>query len=188
MPSPGALAVAEPAPLDGAVMAPRGAAANHCYAVPKPFEKIGAYAAEVLGKAAGEAIAAIANPRNALHPGIRRRTLDMLFPRERPLKLAIPDIKGPEAYDQALAVVHARSPWCTRPGPAARSARPRPRPACGWCTAATGAGSRPRGQKPVTVRAARLRAAAGPPAKSAAAGSHHFRLRGSAPAPAKPRR
>jgi hypothetical protein len=107
MPSPGVLAVAEPAPLDGAVMAPRGAAANHCYAVPKPFEKIGAYAAEVLGKAAGEAIAAIANPRNALHPGIRRRTLDMLFPRERPLKLAIPDIKGPEAYDQALAVVHA---------------------------------------------------------------------------------
>ena len=53
-------------------MAPRGAAANHCYAVPKPFERIGAYATEVLGKTAGEAIAAIANPRNALHPGIRR--------------------------------------------------------------------------------------------------------------------
>ena len=80
MPSPGVLAVAAPAPIDGVVMAPRGAAANHCYAVPKPFEKIGAYATEVLGKTAGEAIAAIANPRNALHPGIRRRTLDMLFP------------------------------------------------------------------------------------------------------------
>ena len=106
MPSPGVLAVAEPALIDGAVMAPRGAAANRCYAVPKPFEKIGAYAAEVLGTAAGEAIAAIANPRNALHPGIRRRTLDMLFPRERPIRMEIPDIESAESFNAALKAVH----------------------------------------------------------------------------------
>ena len=84
----------------------RGARANACYRHRKPFERIAAYAGEVLGAAAGDAIGAIANPRNALHPGIRRRTLDMLFPRERPIRMAIPDIKSPELFDQAMAMVH----------------------------------------------------------------------------------
>jgi hypothetical protein len=39
--------------------------------------------------------------------GAVRRTLDMLFPREWPLRLAIPDINSPAAFDNALAIAHA---------------------------------------------------------------------------------
>jgi hypothetical protein len=30
----------------------------------------------------------------------------MLFPRERPIRLAIPDINSPERFDAAMAMVH----------------------------------------------------------------------------------
>ena len=187
MPSPGALAVAEPAPLDGAVMATRGAAANHCYAVPKPLRR-----------------SAPMRPRcSARRPARRSRRLPTRAMRCTPGSGAARWTccsrgsgrsswrsrhqgagslrSGARRGARALAVVHAA--WTSgqiSPAEAETCMRLVHSRYRGWVKA--------EGEKPVTVRAARLRAAAGPPAKSAAAGSHHFRLRGSAPAPAKPRR
>jgi hypothetical protein len=60
-----------------------------------------------MGEKASAALAVLFNPRTVMHTTMRRRALDMLFPKDRPVPLAIGDIESPATYNAALKVVHS---------------------------------------------------------------------------------
>jgi hypothetical protein len=72
----------------------------------RPHLRIAEYASQLMGAKAAAALAVLFNPRTGMHQSMRRRALDMLYPKDRPVPLAIGDIKSPSAYDHALEVVH----------------------------------------------------------------------------------
>ena len=80
-----------------------GVAAN---AYLRPHERMARYASSLFGLDAGDAMEAITSPNTKIHIGIKRRAMDMLFPKERPLPLRIPDVDSPEAYNAALKLIH----------------------------------------------------------------------------------
>jgi hypothetical protein len=108
MPGPVTIDLLEPAASDGVSTVPleKYVPGRNLNQQPKPHRRIAAYAGTTMGAAAADAMAAITNPRNALEGGIRRRAIDMLFPKDRLLRLDVPDVRGPEDFDRALSVVH----------------------------------------------------------------------------------
>jgi hypothetical protein len=74
--------------------------------VPRSHERVKAMAEFVHGQTSADALEALLRPNNKMDRGAVRRALDMLFPRERPIRLAIPDINSPERFDAAMAMVH----------------------------------------------------------------------------------
>ena len=79
---------------------------HHPELAKKPHIKVVEYAREIMGDRAAVALEAISNPRSRMHTAIKRRAIDMLFPRERPIRMEIPDIESAEGFNAALKAVH----------------------------------------------------------------------------------
>lgn len=71
----------------------------------RPHERLAKYAGSLFGLDAADAMNALAAP-NKMDRGLKRRAMDMLFPRDRPIPLAIPDIESAAAYNTALKTIH----------------------------------------------------------------------------------
>ena len=73
----------------------------------KPHERVKAQAELVHGQTSAEALEALIRPNNKIDRGVARRALDLLFPKDRPVALAIPDANSPEAFNAAMGLIHA---------------------------------------------------------------------------------
>src|SRR5688572_13058369 len=62
----------------------------------KPHERVKAQAELVHGQTSAEALEALIRPNSKIDRGAARRALDLLFPKDRPVALAIPDANSPE--------------------------------------------------------------------------------------------
>ena len=76
---------------------------------PPAYQRVHAWAETVLGADAGRAFSALFVPtsRSRIDKMLRRRVLDALLPKDRPVRLDLPDITGPDTQDQATAIVYA---------------------------------------------------------------------------------
>ena len=72
----------------------------------KPHERVKAQAELVHGETSADALEALIRPTSKMDRGVARRAMDMLFPRERPIRMAIPDIESAESFNAALKAVH----------------------------------------------------------------------------------
>lgn len=66
------------------------------------------WAIEVLGETAGRALAGVFLPSNRtkLDRGMSRAVVNALLPKDRPVRLPVPDIDGPESQSAATKVVY----------------------------------------------------------------------------------
>ena len=74
--------------------------------VRKPHERVKAMAEIVYGQTAADALDALIRPNSRMNRGVARRAMEMLFPKDRPVALAIPDANSPEAFNQAMKLIH----------------------------------------------------------------------------------
>jgi len=72
----------------------------------KPHERVKAMAEVVHGQTAAEALEALIGPNNRMDRGLARRALDALFPKDRPLQLAVPNPRDPDSLEAAMDVIH----------------------------------------------------------------------------------
>jgi hypothetical protein len=72
----------------------------------KPHVRITAMAEVGYGQTAADALEALIRPDSKIDRGIARRALEMMFPKDRPLVLNLPDAKSPEAFNQATRLIH----------------------------------------------------------------------------------
>jgi hypothetical protein len=72
----------------------------------KPNERVKAQADIVYGQTAADALDALIRPNSKMDRGVARRAIEMLFPKDRPVALALPDANSPEAFNRAMKLIH----------------------------------------------------------------------------------
>jgi hypothetical protein len=71
-----------------------------------PHERVNAMADATYGQSATDALEALIRPNSKMDRGLARPALDLLFPKDRPVALGIPDANSPEAFNQAMKLMH----------------------------------------------------------------------------------
>lgn len=72
----------------------------------KPHERVKAMAEIVYGQTAADALEALIRPNSKMDRGVARRAMEMLFPKDRPLAMELPDSNSPEAFNEATRLIH----------------------------------------------------------------------------------
>jgi len=75
----------------------------------KPHERVKAMAEIAYGQSAADALEALIRPNSKMDRGVARRAMEVLFPKDRPLQLQLPDATTPDALDLSMSLI--RRAW-----------------------------------------------------------------------------